>query len=288
VALGSAIFLIIAVSIIYFLQNTNEEYENTIIAQQADLEKSLTKISESINYAKRIQEALLQGQNILNNYTEDNFIIFQPKEKVSGDFYWIKERNSKLYCMAADCTGHGVPGAFVSMLGIAFLNEIFTNTDYTASEILENLRRKFKEIFKQENNEIKDGMDAALFIIDKDKNILNYSGANNPLIQLRENIITEHKAAPNCIGINPKEKLFENTFIEIKKDDKYFVFSDGFIDQAGGETGRKITKRKFYELLIEYNSTNIKFTQNKLKEYLDLWMHDTKQTDDILIIGIKI
>jgi serine phosphatase RsbU (regulator of sigma subunit) len=190
--------------------------------------------------------------------------------------------------MAADCTGHGVPGAFVSMLGIAFLNEIFTNTDYTASEILENLRRKFKEIFKQENNEIKDGMDAALFIIDKDKNILNYSGANNPLIQLRENIITEHKAAPNCIGINPKEKLFENTFIEIKKDDKYFVFSDGFIDQAGGETGRKITKRKFYELLIEYNSTNIKFTQNKLKEYLDFWMHDTKQTDDILIIGIKI
>lgn len=308
VVLGSAIFLIISVSIIYFLQNINEEYEATIIAQQSELEKSLKKISDSINYAKLIQQALLQGQDILNKFTSDNFILYLPKDVVSGDFYWIKEYNSKLYLMAADCTGHGVPGAFVSMLGIAFLNEIFISSSsneilekvrskfnkifpskdsFTASEILERMRAKLKKIFTSKDNKVKDGMDAALIIIDKEKNTLNYSGARNPLVQIRQNELTEFKATANSIGDNLIEKTFEDVFIDIKKDDKFFIFSDGYMDEMNNER-KKISKKQFYDLLLEHSTEDMETMKNKLKEFLDVWIEDSEQIDDILVIGVKI
>jgi len=288
VILGSTIILILSILMIYFLQSTNEAYEKTIIEQQKNIEQSLMKISESINYARRIQNSLLQGEELLKAFLSDNFIIFQPKEKVSGDFYWIKEHNSKLYLLAADCTGHGVPGAFVSMLGFAFLNEIFINTDNTAAEILEKLRNKFKEAFGQQGKERQEGMDAALCIIDTNNNQLNYAGAHNPLIQLRNNKITEYKATANSIGINRKEKEIENIFIEIKKDDRYFVFSDGYADQVGGNKNRKITKRRLKELFLEYNSSNMVFMKRQLEKYLKQWMFSNSQIDDILLIGVEI
>lgn len=288
VVFGSGVLLILFVSISYFFQNINEQYQDTIIKQQEDLDKSLIKISDSIRYAQRIQNSLLQGEKLLSDFVDDYFIIFQPKETVSGDFYWIKERNSKLYCMAADCTGHGVPGAFVSMLGFAFLNEIFLSTDISAAEILERLRNKLKEVFSEKGNERQDGMDASLVIIDKEKKLLNFAGAHNPLIQLRDNNITKYKAVANSIGNNSKEKPFEDIYLEIEKNDKFFLFSDGYADQAGGKRKSKITSKKLFELFVEYNLTDMKIVEKKLKEYLDLWMQDSKQIDDILIIGIKI
>jgi len=288
VIIGSTIILILSILMLYFLQSTNEAYEKTITEQREDIEKSLLKISDSINYAQRIQKSLLKGEELLSKYLAGNFIIFRPKETVSGDFYWIKENHSKLYLLAADCTGHGVPGAFVSMLGFAFLNEIFIEQDDTAAEILEKLRYKFKEAFKQQGEKRQDGMDAAFCIIDFENNKLNYAGAHNPLIQLRNDEISEYKATANSIGFNHKEKEFQDITVDIKKQDKYFIFSDGYADQTGGDKMRKITKRTLKELFLNYNTSDMNFMKTELEKYLEDWMMKTIQVDDILVIGIEI
>lgn len=288
VIIGSTIILILSIIMIYFLQSTNEAYEKTITEQQKKIEKSLLKISDSINYAQRIQKSLLKGEELLSKYLAGNFIIFRPKETVSGDFYWIKENHSKLYLLAADCTGHGVPGAFVSMLGIAFLNEIFIRRNDTAAKILEKLRNKFKETFKQQGKDRPDGMDAALCIIDFKNKKLNFAGAHNPLIRLRNDEILEYKATANSIGFNHKEKEFQDVSFEIKKGDRYFIFSDGYADQTGGDKMRKITKRTLKELFLNYNSSDLNLMKIELEKYLDNWMMKTTQVDDILVIGIEI
>ena len=288
VVIGSTIILILSVIMIYFLQSTNEAYEEKIIEQGKEIKKSLIKISDSINYAKRIQNSLLKGEELLNKNLSDNFIIFRPKDVVSGDFYWIKKIGSKLYLLAADCTGHGVPGAFVSMLAFAFLNEIFLEKDDSAAEILEKLRNKFKEAFSQQGKAIQDGMDAAFCIIDFEKKQMNYAGAHNPLIQLRNNEITEYKAIFNSIGFNYIEKEFENTYIEIKRGDRYFIFSDGYADQIGGDEMRKIGRQKLKELFLDSNNSNMNFMKTKLEKFLDEWIKNTTQIDDILVMGIEI
>lgn len=271
-------------------ENLEQAYVE-INTQKKALEKSNFEIKSSINYASRIQSAMIASETMFKKYFNDCFIIYQPKDIVSGDFYWIKSFNDKTIVAAADCTGHGVPGAFVSVLGISLLNEIVNNnSQLTSSNVLESLRTMIIKSLNLNDKDLsnKDGMDVSLIIYDKSKQIIEYSGANNPILIFKDNDIFELKADKQPVGVYCFEKPFTNKTISVKNEDIVYMFSDGFIDQFGGKNNRKYMYRNFKDLIKE---TSIAQFENQKKllldEYLN-WKGKLKQLDDILILGLKI
>ena len=221
-----------------------------ITEQRDEILNQKEEITDSINYASRIQNAVLPLRDHFQEAFSDHFIFYKPRDIVSGDFYWIAEDDDKLYFTAADCTGHGVPGAFMSMLGVSSLNEIFgnENDNLTASRILDLLREKIKFSLHQtgKDGENKDGMDMALCIYHKNKNLIEYAGAYNPLYLIRKGELQEYKADRMPIGIYHVEKGdFINHEIKIKKGDLIYIFSDGFVDQFGGPKQTKFKASNF-------------------------------------------
>jgi serine phosphatase RsbU (regulator of sigma subunit) len=250
------------------------------------------QITDSIVYASRIQNVMLPQQDLLDEIFPDNMVLWRPQEIVSGDFYWTKQIKNFVIFAAADCTGHGVPGAFMSMLGISFLNEIVSKSRFDRSnEILDLLRKRVKKALNQTGkiHEAADGMDIALCILDKESNILQYSGAYNPMYLIRDNQIQVFKADMQPIAIYPREQDFTYNEMEVKKDDCIYIFSDGYIDQFGGENHQKLKSPRFKELLLNIHSKPMKEQKELLNEFLENWMgEENKQIDDILIFGIKI
>ena len=259
-----------------------------------DVEARHQEVQESIKYAKRIQQAIIPDNKFLEKILPEHFILWQPRDIVSGDFYWAKQMGQYLVIVAADCTGHGVPGAFMSMLGIAFLNEIVSESDEPkSSEILEELRKLVKSSLKQTGNrdEPKDGMDMALCVLDKTNQKLYFSGAKNPLYIIRNNELTEIKPTPNPIGIHLKEKPFQQNEIQLQTGDTFYMFTDGYIDQFGGEKGHKFMSKNFKKLLKQINESTSSMSRQKehLKETFDTWKGEKyKQLDDVLVMGFKV
>ncbi|NOZ45504.1 MAG: SpoIIE family protein phosphatase [Chlorobi bacterium] len=304
------------VLLIFFLQKINLNYEQIVVnqrdelfekneeitAQKEEIETQSEKIfiqnkniTDSILYAQRIQSAILPSKEKLSSNFPESFILFKPRDIVSGDFYWFKEihNNDSSYFLvtAADCTGHGVPGAFMSMLGISFLNEIANNEKYSnAAEILEDLRLHVKTSLKQtgKTDEAKDGMDISFCMIDKANMKLNFAGANNPLYLIRNGNLNIWKGDKNPIGIYLKEKDFTNHEIEIEKNDIIFMFSDGYVDQFGGTNGGKFKTKRFKEMLIEIQHKTMNEQKQFLEKTMGDWKGNNEQVDDILVIGIKI
>jgi len=250
--------------------------------QKVQIEKHTNKITQSIEYAKLIQQAVHPENNFLNEYFQESFIFFKPRDIVSGDFYWMKDIDNKIVIIASDCTGHGVPGAFMSMLGISFLNEIIPkNINKSAGKNLDLLREKIKKTLKQsgKREEQKDGMDLSLCIIDKQTNELEFAGAYNPLFLIRqkndlniydslkefkvsekENIeLFEIPADKQPIAIYIKEKPFSTQKLLLQKNDKIYLFSDGYADQFNGQTGKKFMQRNFKRLLLNHLMNNLIF-----------------------------
>ena len=263
------------------------------IKKQHDLvQKQKKKIEDSILYAKRIQSAVLPPNRFIQHLLSEHFIFYKPRDIVSGDFYWIKQVDDKIFIAAADCTGHGVPGALMSMLGITFLNEIVNkNPNIHANEILNELRIHIISSLRQTGSigESRDGLDIALCIVNHEKKELEYAGANNPLYLIRNNNLTETKADRMPIGIHRRAKeSFQNHVIPLQKDDLIYIFSDGFIDQFGGEDGRKFLANNFKELLIQNSSKSLYDQRMVIEKTFDEWKGDRKQLDDILVIGFKI
>lgn len=264
--------------------------------QRDYLYKQRQEIIDSINYAKKIQEAVLPAQDYTNKILDNHFIFFKPRDIVSGDFYWMKKINNFIIVVAADCTGHGVPGAFMSMLGSSYLNEIITRRSLdSAGQILNRLRLKVKKSLHQkgEEGEQKDGMDIALIIIDEETLELQYSGAYNPLYLIRNNNgetpkFIETKADRQPIGIHIHEKDFTNHKLQLQKDDSLYIFSDGFIDQFGGETGGKFKTVRYKELLISIQDRTMEEQKLAIEQTFVKWKRDLKQIDDVLVIGIRI
>jgi len=263
------------------------------------IEKQQKSIMDSIHYASRIQEAVLPPDEYLNKILGEHFVLFRPRDIVSGDFYWATERGNKTVIVAADCTGHGVPGAFMSMLGMSFLNEI-VNKDgiLQANVILNRLRENVKKSLRQtgKENEAKDGMDIAVCIIDKTEMKLQFAGAYNPLLIIRNDEISRIKADRMPIGIYLREKeSFTNNIIDIKKGDLLYIFSDGYVDQFGGENDSKIRSATFKEILLANHKKPLGEQKAALVKFLEEWMDHVdktgrkyKQVDDILVIGIEI
>jgi serine phosphatase RsbU (regulator of sigma subunit) len=261
---------------------------------KTEIEHRHNEVTKSINYAKRIQKALLPSSKILGIRFEDYFIYWKPKDIVSGDFYWFKRLEDHMVIAVADCTGHGVPGAFMSLLGISFFNDIFTKSNTLKSyQILEKLRDMLKLALQQElrdRSKATDGIDMALCIINNKTLEMDFAGANNPLYLVRDNQIKIFPAHRNPIGIHPSETAFKNHIFQLKKNDKIYMFSDGYIDQFGGEVGRKFLKRNFQRLLLYVAEKNLDMEQEKevLEEAFEHWKGDHPQIDDILVMGIKI
>ena len=272
----------------------NEEISaqrDEIETQKQKLEISHEKIISSVNYAKRIQTAMLPTEELFNKYFAEYIILFKPKDIVSGDFYWAKKVNNILVIAAADCTGHGVPGAFVSMLGMSLLNEIIINSkNITAGQVLNDLRTSIKTSLKQQNKDSasKDGLDIALCVINFDTNELQFAGAYNPLYIIRNNELIELKADRQPIAIHIKEKDFTNHKFNLQKEDLLYMFSDGYIDQFNGKTNEKFKTKRFKKLLTDNANKSLTKQKQILEQNLIQWQGNAKQLDDIVIIGTKI
>ncbi|MCF6367126.1 MAG: transporter substrate-binding domain-containing protein [Bacteroidales bacterium] len=263
-----------------------EEQRDEITHQKKDIE-------DSILYAKRIQHAILPPEKLISRIIPDNFILFKPRDIVSGDFYWAAEKNNITYYAAADCTGHGVPGAFMSMLGISFLNDIIRTSkkELKASEVLDKLKLKVIEALHQtgEAQEAKDGMDIALCKITPGKNTVEFAGAFNPLYIVRNDEIIIYDADRMPIGIYDFDiaQDFTNNVIELQKGDALYTFSDGYADQFGGPRDKKFMTGRFKKMLLSIQDKTMEEQRKHLNETIERWMADYEQIDDILVIGAK-
>ncbi len=262
-----------------------EEQRDQIIIQNKE-------ITDSIVYAKRIQQAVLPGKLTLERTLPDHFILFKPRDIVSGDFYWVEEKNGLIFVCVADCTGHGVPGAFMSMLGLTFLNEI-VNKDgiLKADEILNRLRVSIIDAVSHrgESEETRDGMDVALGVIDLKSRKFEFAGAYNPVIQVRDSLLVEIKGDKMPIGAHiGEDKSFTCQTVELKPGDMIYMFSDGYKDQFGGEKGGKYKAKPFKRLLTDICNKPVKDQGDLMETELKSWMGKHAQIDDILVMGIRI
>lgn len=287
------------------------EQRDNLYAKNKKINLQSKKIFASINYANRIQQAVFPQEDFLNQHFADGFIYFKPRDIVSGDFYWVKEKGNKLMLAVADCTGHGVPGAFMSLLGISFLNDCLCRmNDLQAGEILDVMRDKVKRTLNQtgRRGEPKDGMDMVLCIIDKTTHEMQFAGAHNPIYLIRESSkIQEIENIEECkttdyynhtliqikgnaqpIAIHPKEKPFETKRIQLRKRDTLFAFSDGYSDQIGGRKKKKFQSKRLKRLLLENNQKPMSDQHNILDDTHREWRNGYRQLDDILVVGLRI
>ena len=256
------------------------------IANQKD------QILDSIYYAERIQAAILPPTSLLAEHLREHFLLFRPRDIVSGDFYWTTEKNNKLLVAVADCTGHGVPGAFLSLLGISSLNEIVNRSrSLEPHKILELLRERLIRSLHQTGTrgEAQDGIEIALCVIDLKNNTLDYAGANRPLYLLRDEAVEQIRPDRMPIGIYEQELVpFSSQRMELKKGDCLYLFSDGFVDQLGGPLRKTFRVRRFRKLLLEIRDQSMESQKERLESELKAWQGDVEQIDDILVLGIRI
>jgi len=256
-----------------------------------EIHEQNVQITDSINYASRIQSALLPQKAVFEQSLSDHFILFLPCHIVSGDYYWASNVNKKVVFAAADCTGHGVPGAFMSMLGISFLNEIVDEKHITdPGQILDELRKNVMKALKQtgKDDEQKDGMDIALCVYNPDKKILEYAGAYNPLYLVRQGELEEFKADRMPIGYYTETlRSFQSQKIDIKKGDVVYMFSDGYADQFGGEEGKKLKYKALKNILLEIHQQPMEEQKKYLYDAFIKWRGDYEQIDDVILIGVR-
>jgi serine phosphatase RsbU (regulator of sigma subunit)/Tfp pilus assembly protein PilF len=295
--IGLAAFLILSLVILKSL-NDKRKANKRITQQKIEieekrikLEEALVNITDSISYAKRIQEALLHIEENISKHLPPHFIFFQPKDIVSGDFYWSYEKDGNLYISAVDCTGHGVPGALMSMLGITFLNNINAESKVLSpADILNKLRDKvIKELGQNSKNRFsRDGMDISLIKINLTTKEVEWAGANNPLWIVRGSNIEEIKADREAINFTENPKPFTNHKLKIEKGDKLYMFTDGYADQFGGPKGKKLKYQPFKELLLSMSNKKITEQKEILSNHFEQWKGSLDQIDDVCVIGLEI
>lgn len=299
---------------------TNIELEmqaNELQKKNEEIEHKNRDITSSINYASRIQRAVQTPSEYIDKIIPEHFILYRPRNIVSGDFYWVKQKADETYVIVADCTGHGVPGAFMSLLGVAFLSEIINRKNInSASQVLSEMRTSVIDALNQTGKigETSDGMDMSLCILNPVKMTINYAGAHNPLYIIRETTETgsfivngkkaieqnsklyrfmqsknktlfQVKADKMPIGVFVRTNEFKNHYIKLETNDKLYMFSDGYIDQFGGERSSKFKSKKFKETLLSIADLPMNMQYSKLQKILEEWMGNTPQVDDIIVMG---
>jgi phosphoserine phosphatase RsbU/P len=275
------------------LQKTEiENKHNELLEKNNKVAQQRKDILDDIRYSKRIQKAIFPTNETLQELLSDFFILNMPRNIVSGDFYWAGKINNSHIIAVTDCTGHGISGAFMTMAGIAFLNEILNRRITSdAAGILYELRLLVMNLLKQkgEEGEAADGMDITLIIFDEDKKQLQFAGANNPLYIIRNGELFIHKGDRMPIGIHMNfDKPFTNQDIPLQKGDMIYMFTDGYADQFGGPKNKKFRYKQFQELLLEIHNKPLNKQNEVLSRTIVDWMGDNEQIDDILILGFKV
>jgi len=254
-------------------------------------------VTDSIRYAKRLQEAILPPEHLVKKLLPESFVYFKPKDIVSGDFYWMDQKNNKVLIAAVDCTGHGVPGAFMSLVGHNILKDIVTNTDLTApSKIMDKMSEGVNKALHNKSDEsgetqTKDGMDMTMVSLDYANMELEFAGAFNPLYVIRNGEVLTYKADKFPIGFQGNYNVthFTNTLIKLEKGDMIYIFSDGYADQFGGPRGKKFMAGHFRELLLSVaKKSSMKAQEDMIHTAIEEWKGELEQVDDILIIGIRV
>ncbi len=277
----------------YELEQKVKDRTIKIEKQKEEIEEQKKHIMDSIYYARRIQNAILPSFTMIDKHLKSYFILYLPKDIVSGDFYWMHEADGLFMVSAVDCTGHGVPGAFMSIVGYNQLNfAVNVKKARTAANILDELNKGVVTTLNENKSDssIKDGMDMALCVFDFSAKRVEFSGANNPLIMVRNNQIIKFKGDRFPIGAfegdNPQ--LFKNTEIDLMDGDALYISSDGFVDQFGGPENKKFMSKRFEDLLLEINSLSMTEQKEVLQKRLSDWKGTNEQVDDILVIGIRV
>lgn len=250
------------------------------------------ELTDSIAYARHIQEAILPLKKEIEKAFPQSFVFFRPKEIVSGDFYWYSSKGNKHYMAAVDCTGHGVPGALISILGYNSLNQAINEHHLThPSDILNYLNKSVGSVFNHsERSTVRDGMDISLCCVDYDKMTLEYAGAFNPLYYFSKGVFKKIKGNRFPIGSFQGEEMkeFMNHEINLKPGDVFYIFTDGFADQFGGPKEKKFKQRQFVELLLENHDTPMHNQEGLLRKTITEWQGNNEQVDDMLVIGFRI
>jgi serine phosphatase RsbU (regulator of sigma subunit) len=295
IALIVGLGLVLVVLFSFYARYRFKQKANLLLEQQKkQIQEQNVLITDSIDYARTIQEAILPTPSRVKTFFKDSFILYKPKSIVSGDFYWVGEKENKKICMAADCTGHGVPGAFMSLLGFNMLDNIIEKEQIQPGMILNSLNKEMVSAMTQEQfnaSSIKHGMDAAIISIDRSTMQMEFAGAHNSLYYIRKGELHEIKANKNSIGsygIEGEEVSFLNTVIPIEKGDVIYLFSDGYPDQIGGPNRKKFYYKPFKELLVSIHQLDAEEQREILDKTITDWRGERDQTDDILVIGIKI
>jgi serine phosphatase RsbU (regulator of sigma subunit)/HAMP domain-containing protein len=286
------------------LQSYRNEMEEKVKEQTQEIRKQKEEVEiqkekvtalyidlqSSIDYAQRLQETILPNDTSIKRMFSDSFVLFRPKATVSGDFYWFKELGGKKVFAAADCTGHGVPGAFMSLVGHNVLNTV-TKVFTRPSQILNNANRLAVDVLRSSDGEsyMRDGMDIALCTIDPKTKMLEFSGAHNPAYIIRNGEMIIIDSDPFSIGsyVN-NEREFTNHNFQLETGDCLYLFSDGYVDQFGGPKGKKFMRKQFRQLLLDIAHLPMPEQKWRLTDTLDRWQGQQEQVDDILVIGIKI
>ncbi|MBK6984676.1 MAG: SpoIIE family protein phosphatase [Bacteroidetes bacterium] len=258
-----------------------------------ELEILFKQVTDSIHYAKRIQEAILPPNNLVKQILPESFVLYKPKDIVSGDFYWIDKKKDWCYFAAVDCTGHGVPGAFMSIVGYNLLKDILKNTDsIQPSIIMDKMNDGVANTLHTNTTsgkQTKDGMDMTLCALNYNTLELQFSGAYNPLYIIRGNELIQYKADKFPVGMFIGEKQnFTNHSIQLQKGDSIYIFSDGYADQFGGPRGKKFMAGNFRQLLSDVSKLPIERQKTMLNQTIEEWRGNLEQVDDILIIGVKV
>ena len=261
--------------------------------QKEQLEEYFLQVTDSIKYAQKIQEAILPPESYVRKLLPDSFIFYRPKDIVSGDFYWLGEAEDRVYFAAVDCTGHGVPGAFMSIVGYNQLKQaVITTNGGSPAEILDHLNIGVSETLhqKDENSTSKDGMDVAICSLNHKTKELQYAGAFNPLYLLRDGKIVQTKGDKFPIGsfLDGATPNFTNHKLQLLEGDILYIFSDGYADQFGGPRGKKMMYKKFRDTLIANSQKDLSVQKDLLRDHLYDWMGEEEQVDDILVIGVKV
>jgi serine phosphatase RsbU (regulator of sigma subunit) len=273
-------------------KNEIEAQRDLVMEQRDQIANQQQELQASIRYALRIQTAVLTPQSEMKQLMQDYFILNLPRDIVSGDFYWVAEKSDHVFFAVADSTGHGVPGAFMSMLGVSAFNEVLATIDCgsKANEFLFHLREHVKKALHHSDSEKQppDGMDVAMCILSRKKNLLSIAGANNPVYHVRDNQLTEFKADKMPIAIHSRDKEhFTEQIIAVQPGDMVYLFSDGFADQFGGTEGKKFKYLAFKQILTEISQKSTHEQEELLRQTITGWMGTFEQIDDILVMGVR-